>query len=697
MRLPHINCLMPRQSSPQRDRHLAIALLFLTLPALLALAWFAYRPGLSGAFLFDDLGSLPTLGATGPVTHWATFWRYITSGTADPTGRPLALLSFLLDARNWPADPYPFKVTNVILHLFNGALLAAALWKLGRVLVHPSANEEMQQSHVPDCQQSASDTRRIAIGALFGMGCWLLHPLLVSTTLYVAQREAMLSATFVLIGILGWMTSRAKLRHHRSALALVGMAASSWLCTLLAVLCKANGALLPVLLLLIEWIVLAPCHSMPSLDSKRLMKLAVAIFLILPSIVLVAYLIQVLPGAIRDAPSIRGWTVGERLLTEPRVLADYLRLLFVPRAYSSGLFNDAYPVSRSWLHPASTLPCILFILALIGVGFALRKRHPAIALALLFYFVGQLMESGWIPLELYFEHRNYLPAMLLFWPIGLALGQPGHLRLMRTLAALAVLALLGILTTQGAALWGNAVQQARVWAAINPDSARAQTSAALYDLQNGYPRLAAARLQIALKAHPDDIQIPLNLITAECSLGAVNSATLLAARTALSNDRVGNGAASYWFGDTLTLFEKHACSGLDDHDLQSLLDAAWSNPHWQQFPGIRQDLYHLQGMLDLVRQRPQQALQDFDLALEQAPAPAVALSQAATLGAANRPCLGLIHLDHFASLPKPQETGLSMARLHAWVLQRQDYWPREIANLRHELENATSQSPCAAH
>lgn len=684
---------MPFKLSPQRASHFTAALLVLALASLLTLAWFAYRPGLSGAFLFDDLGSLPKLGATGPVDHWDTFWRYITCGTADPTGRPLALLSFLLNAHNWPANPYPFKVTNVLLHLFNGMLLAAVLWKLGQVLIQPPANEEMQESHGLDCKQSAPGTRCIAIGTLFGTGCWLLHPLLVSTTLYVVQREAMLSATFVLMGILGWIISRTKL-GRRSALPLAGMAASTWLCTLLAVLCKGNGALLPLLVLLIEWIVLAPHYPASSPDSKRRMKLAVFTFLILPSIVLVAYLFQALPGAIRDTSNIRGWTVGQRLLTEPRVLADYLRLLFVPHIYSSGLFNDAFPVSTSWLHPVSTLPCILFILALIGTGFALRKRHPAIALALLFYFAGQLMESGWIPLELYFEHRNYLPAMLLFWPIGLAAGHPGPLRLMRTLAALAVFALLGILTAQRATLWGNATQQAHAWAAINPNSARAQTSAALYDLQNGHPRLAAARLQMALSMHPDDVQIPLNLITAECRLGTINTATLLAARTALSTDRVGGSVVFHWFGDTLTLLDKNVCHGLDDHDLQGLLDAAERNPHWRQFPGMRQDRYHLQGMLDLARKQPEQALSDFNLALEQAPGPAIALSQAATLGVADHPCLGLMHLDHFAALPKRRETGFSMTRLHAWVLQRQGYWDREINNLRHELENAASRSSC---
>ena len=153
---------------------------------VLAACW----PGLRGGFLFDDFANLLTLGATGPIDHWPTFWRYITSGTADPTGRPLTLLSFLLDARNWPADPYPFKRTSLILHLLNGALLAALLRQLGLTAFGRVAQ------------------RRIEMAAVLGAAFWLLHPLFVSTTLYIVQREAMLPATFTLLGLLVWLRGR---------------------------------------------------------------------------------------------------------------------------------------------------------------------------------------------------------------------------------------------------------------------------------------------------------------------------------------------------------------------------------------------------------------------------------------------------------------------------------------------------------
>src|SRR5678815_3737500 len=93
---------------------------------LLLLAW-AYWPGLAGPFLFDDYGNLDVLGAYGHIRTWPDFLYYLPSGNADPTGRPIALLSFLLDAHSWPADPWPFKRTNLVLHLFNAALLAVVL------------------------------------------------------------------------------------------------------------------------------------------------------------------------------------------------------------------------------------------------------------------------------------------------------------------------------------------------------------------------------------------------------------------------------------------------------------------------------------------------------------------------------------------------------------------------------------------
>src|SRR6185312_12297617 len=141
----------------QKHRRHTLGLLMFSL-GIAATVLFAYYQGLQGSYLFDDFANLASIGGTGPVNTWPTFWRYITSGTADPIGRPLTLLTFLIDARNWPADPYSFKRTNLILHLFNGALLALLLRRLGR--------EAFKHE----------DRYRIDLAAVVGAGFWLLHP-----------------------------------------------------------------------------------------------------------------------------------------------------------------------------------------------------------------------------------------------------------------------------------------------------------------------------------------------------------------------------------------------------------------------------------------------------------------------------------------------------------------------------------------
>lgn len=635
------------------------------LALLLLAAWWCYRPGLSGDFLFDDFGNLPTLGATGPIDNAAALARYLTSGIADPTGRPLVLASFLIDANNWPALPEPFKGTNVLLHLLNGALLCWVLLWLGRAL---RLDEMLARST-----------------SLLGAAFWLLHPLLVSTTLYIVQREAMLPATFVLVGILGWIAARNALARGRTRRGLLGLLLAAWGCTALAVLCKANGALLPLLLLLIEWIVLAPNRPMPDAVLERWRRRAVMVLLVLPSVLLAVYLFASIPSSIRTATEIRDWTIWQRVLSEPRALIDYLVLLLLPHAHSSGLFNDAFPASTGLLHPWTTLPCLLAVIALVAAGFALRRKHPAIALALLFYFGAQLLESTWLPLELYYEHRNYLPALLLFWPIAIGLLRPGPLRVLKYIAAAAVLVLLCVQTHVRTTLWGDGYHQAIAWAVQNPASARAQTAAAQYDLAHNRPRLAAARLHNALADHPHDLQIPVNLIGAECELDALRPASLAAARNALATTRVGGAFGFDWFNTAIDMAARHSCAGLDFAVLQSLLDAARNNPHWRNIPGRKQDVAHLEGVLALAEAKPALALSDFNRALALEPRPDTALEQAAALGGDGFPALGLAHLDYWRTLPPAEKPDFGMPRIHAWVLRHQGYWAHETAHLRATL------------
>lgn len=677
--------------------------IFLAL-SLTGMGVWAYWPGLRGDFLFDDYVNLPALGANGPVTHWSTFWQYITSGQADPTGRPLALLSFLIDAHDWPATPYPFKRTNLLLHLLNGTTLALLLMRLGRLAI-PATTPRQRE--------------RIALAGVLGASLWLLHPLMVSTTLYIVQREAMLAASFTLLGLLLWLKGRQDLLDGRRLAGWTWMIAGLWGCTLLGVLSKANGMLLPALALVIDHTILrvriTDGRSRNASDQRKnretvsgLRVYRTALWLLAgpPALFLSIYLLRAgYLGIVHGISAVRPWTLGERLLTEQRILIDYLRLLWLPHPFTPGLFNDHVEVSTGLLNPVSTLPSILAIATLIVGAIVVRRRWPILAGAILFYFTAQSMESGTLALELYFEHRNYLPAMLMFWPLALWLcdvpqhgllkpdqvsdGWAGPSRgriALKVLLSATILGALVAMTHARAALWGNSRDQALLWAKLNPDSPRAQAYAAMSEVASGHPERAAERLPRLLAKQPDEVQLALNLLSARCAMGHIDSATFLAAARALHTSRDTGSLLASWFGRAISQTRDPQCPELSVQAVSELLDAALTNPNLASQAGRRQDLISLRGQLALTEGDGRQAFTDFNLALVQEVRPTIAFQQAALLGSAGYPGLALRHLDYYESIKDREiSPGLGMPAVHQWVLRRQNYWPTELVRLRHTL------------
>jgi protein O-mannosyl-transferase len=649
---------------------------FIGLCILFGLTWIAYRPGLTGPFLFDDYANLPTLGEGGPVNNAASFARYITSGAADPTGRPVALATFLFDAHDWPADPYPFKRTNLIVHLLNGTLLFLLLRRLGQYLEHENGSV------------------RTDLAALIATACWLLHPLFVSTTLYVVQREAMLSATFTLLGLLGWLAGRTRMDRGAYRSGAIVIVTSIAACTLFAVLSKANGILLPVFVLLIEYALLRIVSPLADIRGERLHRWVLGLTCI-PAAALVAIGLAAigLQGLIHGIASQRPWTLAERLMTEPRVLWDYLRLLWLPSPFTPGVFNDQFGVSTSLLRPWTTLPACLGVAGMIVLGWHARHRHPVVSTAIGFFLAGHVIESTTIPLELYFEHRNYLPAMLMFWPLGLWLAgvvpsTRGKLTLspgIRTAVATVVITGLGWMTYSGAQLWGNDRDQAELWAALNPNSPRAQANAAQSEIARDEPAHAIRRLEPLFERHPDEIQLALNLVTAHCAMGTLRPTDLDRTREAMRTSRDPGRLLASWFEPAIAEQAARACPTLDLDALDSLREAGTQNPH---FPAGRlQDLAHVEGLIAIQRKQPATALTAFNQALRMEPRLGLALQQAATLGAAGYPNEGLEHLAVFDTMPPGPKPATGMPALHAWILDNQGYWPRERARLESTLRN----------
>src|SRR5690606_18744603 len=91
--------------------------------------------------------------------------------------------------------------------------------------------------------------------------------------------------------------------------------------------------------------------------------------------------------------AIRDFTVGERLLTQLRVLPMYIGQVLLPLPDSMTFYYDTYPKSTGWLSPITTLLGGVFLVALAFLAWRLRRGAPLASLGILWFFAGHLLTS----------------------------------------------------------------------------------------------------------------------------------------------------------------------------------------------------------------------------------------------------------------------------------------------------------------
>jgi hypothetical protein len=545
---------------PQPDinrRQLVVSVILVAI--LLVLGWFAYVPALSGTFLLDDFDNLGELGA---VTDFATAVDFVLSGSAGLLGRPIALVTFAAQATEWNSGAAPFLEINVLIHLLNGLLLYLFVRQLAREL---------------GIERGDAGFLAIATAAL-----WLLMPLLASSTLMIVQRMTTLSATFVLGGLNGYLFARRSLDAKPNQ-ALAGMGGTLVVATLLAVLTKENGALLPVLVLVMEMTLLTPPRQLADLRWKAWS----SVFLLAPTLLIVLFLLSQAPYS-DSLVMRRDFTAWERLLTESRILWDYAVNAFIARPGQLGPFHDAYPVARSLFVPA-TLIAVVSWLAVLVTAFVARRRYPVAAFAVLWFVAGHLLESTTYPLELYFEHRNYVPIIgPVFALTYAAVSVKGtYSKYARGALFLYVLVNAGILFSI-TSLWGKPLQAASYWHVQQPGSVRAATTLATRQLTEMGPRVAMITLQEFAIGHPEHTYIRVPELTLACAVMPNQDHSPMVERIETDLHSV---AFSYTAGtmldQLLTTAATGNCRSVGLADVRSLAEALLNNASYANSDGHR--------------------------------------------------------------------------------------------------------------
>lgn len=468
--------------------------------ALLILTAAVYWPGLSGPLVLDDFDNLaPLAGMQAGALGW---WEILGDSPYGIGSRPVAMLSFVANWLTSGGEVWTLKYTNLGLHLLCGVVL---FWLCGRLLGEPLCGVAPRRWWL----------------ALLVAALWLLAPMLVSTVLYVVQRMAQLATLFVLAGLLCYTVGRQALpTRRRGGLALMALCfAVFWP---LATLSKQNGALLPLLAAAVEFGFFPRPRSR---DDRRLVHGGLAVLVLLPAVAAAAAL-ALDPGSLGGRYEARDFTIYERVISEARVLWDYCaNLLMLPGGSPFGLFHDDFVVSRGLLDPPTTIVALAAWLALLMLAWRLRGGPWApILFGPVFFLAAHLLESTVFPLEIYFEHRNYLPSAGLFLSVGVAAGRLlRRTRLQRGFVALAALAPLacGVMTVVRVTNWQSTETLLNAAARSHPDSPRVHTGLAGLYLGRGDIDRAFAHLDRAdaLYGGRQSYGIALHRLSGYCTSG----------------------------------------------------------------------------------------------------------------------------------------------------------------------------------
>jgi Flp pilus assembly protein TadD len=444
--------------------------LFLALLAVAAVA--AYSPSLRAPFVFDDHKNIlenPNIRMTSVDAR--SLFRALTP-YENLNLRPLSFLTFALNYRFGRYEPFGYHVVNLAILLLSipAAYLLAA--RLGRAWLDPL------------------QARAAALGAT---ALWTLHPLLTNGVSFVVQRMTSLYALFSLVALLLFLRGR----ESRSA-GSYALAAAALLCAFAS---KETAAVTPLLALLALWLLPREAGGSGARAGWVLAGLVAA---------------SLAGMGLAGGASLRaGWIpppgfgMAERALTETRVVLRYLELFLLPLP-SRLTFDYDFPLSTSLLAPPSTLLAVAFHAGLLALAAWLRRRRPLSAFCIFAFYLLQLPEGTFMPLDLIFEHRAYFPAFflslalmdLLLWGFErLRVREAGGAALA---AAVAIGALWGVFGYQRNLVWADPVPLWEDTVAKSPGSARVHQNLGISLGRAGRHVEAQRELREAIRIKPDD-------------------------------------------------------------------------------------------------------------------------------------------------------------------------------------------------
>ena len=192
------------------------------------------------------------------------------------------------------------------------------------------------------------------------------------------------------------------------------------------------------------------------------------------------------------------------MLTQPRVIFFYLSLVHWPLPGRFSLEHDI-TTSTALMAPLTTLSSLLelTILLLVALYLFVRPQTRMVGFLLLWPAIALVIESSFIPLEMVFERRMYLPmgGLALLPGVGLVVMNDRRAELTSGYAAILLVIAAGLAasTSERTKTWQDPLTLNADAVAKAPHSSRAWSNLGMYRYLNGDRAGAMAALEKAIE------------------------------------------------------------------------------------------------------------------------------------------------------------------------------------------------------
>ncbi|MBW1781116.1 MAG: tetratricopeptide repeat protein [Deltaproteobacteria bacterium] len=377
--------------SIQRKNIFAIVIIFVVLLSI-------YSNTFHAAWHFDDGPNILDNRAL-HLTHlnWENIKRtfFASWGGGEKLYRPAACFSFALNYYFGGTDVTGYHMVNLTIH----CLCCVFLFLFIRnTLSLPLLKTRYGSIDYPI--------------ALLASVLWAINPVQTEAVTYVVQRMTSMAGMFYIMSMYFYLKGRISTNIFLRSTHYIFFIVAS----IFAFNSKENAVMLIISIYIFDLLLVQ------GITKESLRRHFFVLSIVVIACLITAFLLKgpfiFDPEKILSGYTARGFTLFERLLTEPRVVLFYISLLLYPMPHRLCLVHDI-SVSKGVFDPPTTIIAILVILALLALAILKSKRWPLVSFCIIFFFINHIIESTVLPLELAFEHRNYIPSMLFFVPIAI--------------------------------------------------------------------------------------------------------------------------------------------------------------------------------------------------------------------------------------------------------------------------------------